>query len=51
MPRKNNNAGGRRFDTRLSFNEMARILGLTPRQKILMRRYMLKRVKGVNNKD
>ena len=43
MSRKNNNAGGRKFDTRLSFNEMIRILELTPRQKIRMRRYMLQR--------
>ena len=33
--------GGRRFDTRLSFNEMARILGLNAKQKINMRRYLI----------
>ena len=43
MARKNGNAGGRRFDTRFSFNEMVRLLGLTPRQKIRMRRYLLQR--------
>lgn len=31
-----------RHDTRLSFNELARVAGLTPRQKIAMRRYILK---------
>ena len=39
-------SGGRRFDTRLSFNEMARILGLNVKQKINMRRYIIYKMKG-----
>lgn len=46
MPRKNKNGAGRRFDTRLSPWEISRILNLTPRQKIMMLRYMKKRLKG-----
>ena len=45
--RKNGNAGGRRFDTRLSFMEMARILRLTPQQKIKMRRYLLYKIEQI----
>lgn len=43
----------RKFDTRLSFNELSRRLGLTPRQRIQMRRYLLefnkKALKGGEN--
>lgn len=51
MARKNKNAGGRRFDTRLSFGKMARIMKLTPRQKITMLRYIrAQKRKGVDTK-
>ena len=46
MPRRNGKAGGRKFDTRLSFNEMARIMKILPRQKIIMRRYLIQRLRG-----
>lgn len=45
MSRKNKNAGGRRFDTRLTPAQISRILDLTPRQKIAMLRYMRGRLK------
>ena len=51
MPRRNSNGAGRRFDTRLSFMEMSRIMKLTGRQKIQMRRYLLERIEGVSKKD
>lgn len=40
------------FDNRLSFSELCRKAGLAPKQKILMRRYMLdiKREKRGDNK-
>ena len=44
--RKKRNAGGRRFDTRLTPWEIVRILRLSPRQKIEMLRYMKKIQKG-----
>lgn len=41
MARKNGNAGGRRFDTRISFSEISKILGLSPKQRIIMRRFII----------
>ena len=33
------------FDNRLSFNELCRKVGINPKQKIIMRRYMIERLK------
>lgn len=33
----------RQFDTRINFTELAKIIGLNPRQRIIMRRIMIKR--------
>ena len=38
--------GGRRFDTRLSFADISRLLGLSPEQRIIMRRFIIKRMNG-----
>ena len=46
MGRNHRNTRKRHEDTRLSLNEMARIMGLNWKQKIIMRRYLLKRLKG-----
>ena len=35
----------------IDFDEMARITGINPRQRIIMRRYFILRLKGVNKKD
>jgi hypothetical protein len=45
VPRKKNNAR-RKFESRVSYSEMARKIGLTPRQKIRMLRYIRKQNKG-----
>lgn len=45
MPRKNKNAGGRRFDTRLTPEQIMRVIQPTPRQKIILLRYMKKEMK------
>ena len=45
MARKNKKAGGRRFDTRLTPQEIMRILHLYPRQKIEMLRFMREKQK------
>ena len=39
MPRRNGNGRARRHDSRPSFYELSRILGLNVRQKIAMMRY------------
>lgn len=51
MSRKNGNAGGRRFDTSLSFEELCRRTGINTRQRIIMRRYFINRIKGVSKTD
>lgn len=43
MARKNKNAGGRRFDTRLTPEQIMRIIQPTPRQKISLLRYLKKK--------
>ena len=40
MPRKNKKAQRRR-DTRMSLNELCRKAGITPKQKLLIRRHLL----------
>ena len=40
MPRKNKKAQ-RKYDTRMSFNELCRKAGITPKQKLLIRRHLL----------
>ena len=45
MPRQNGKAGGRKFDTRLSFKELCRRAGISVKQQIIMRRLIKK---GVN---
>lgn len=42
MPRKNKKAQSK-FDTRLSFNELCRKVGLTPKQKLLIKRHLLEK--------
>ena len=51
MPRHNNNAGGRRFDTRLTFAEISRIIGLSPKQRIIMRRFIISKRRNEVNKQ
>lgn len=50
MSRNQKNAQ-RKFDTRMSFNEMCRRIGIEPRQRIVIRRYLVKKVskKGGEN--
>ena len=50
MPRKNRNAK-RQFDTRISFNELSRKIGLTTKQRIIMRRHILKNDKWKGGED
>jgi hypothetical protein len=44
VARKNNNAR-RKFDTRMTFDEIGKALGLNPRQRIIMRRILLNKKK------
>ena len=50
MSRKRSNAGGRRFDTSLTFKQLCNRLGIDVRQRIIMIRY-LKNKKGGDQKD
>ena len=47
MPRANKNAK-RKYDTRMSFREMCDKVGLSPKQRIIMRRHIIynKKFKG-----
>ena len=45
MPRRNGNAGGRRFDTRLSFKQLCKNLGIDVHQRIIMERYIILKMK------
>jgi len=40
MARKNSNGGGRRHDTRMTFSEMCRALGVRPNQRVKLIKYM-----------
>lgn len=40
MPRRKSNGGGRRFDTSLSFIDFCKKIGINPRQRIIMMRYL-----------
>ena len=51
MPRNNKGTRRRRFDTRLSFFEIGKILDLTPRQKITFMRYMKAKLEGGERKS
>ena len=44
MPRNHHN-GRRKFDTRLSFTELCRRTGINARQRIVMRRYFIMKLK------
>ena len=46
MPRNNKGTRKRRHDTRLTPEQIMRILDLTPRQKITMLRFMREKMKG-----
>lgn len=49
MPRKNKNAGRKLYESNWGFDLLTKKLGLTPKQKIIMRRYILltsKNLKG-----
>ena len=48
MPRKNKKAP-RKYKSRMSFNELCRKAGITPKQKILIRRHLLEK-KTINLK-
>ena len=50
MARKNKNAGGRRFDTRLTFKQLCKIIGIDVHQRIIMIRYLKGMRKGVDRK-
>ena len=45
MGRKNSNAGGRRFDTRMTFKEKCRILGISPLQRVKLMKYIKQNLK------
>jgi len=51
MARKNGNAGGRRFDTRLTFKQLCNRIGVNVHQRIIMRRYILSQLKGGGHKS
>jgi len=40
VARKNSNAGGRRFDTRITFRKMCRLIGVTTKQRIMIIKYL-----------
>lgn len=40
MSRKNKNGAGQKHDITLNFRELANIIGLTPKQRLVMSRYM-----------
>lgn len=44
--RHNKNAGGRKHDTRMSFKEICRVLGITPVQRIKMIKMIKQNYKG-----
>ena len=46
MPRRNKNASRKKYETRLSFNELARKLDLDVRRRIIIRRYIIETMKG-----
>lgn len=48
MPRNNRGTRKRRFDTRLSFAELARLLNLNVRQRLALRRFMIERFKDIS---
>ena len=51
MPRNSKGTRKRRFDTRISFFEIGKILDLTPRQKVGLMRYMKARLEGGEQKS
>jgi len=40
VPRNYKNVDRRRFDTRLNFKQMCRLLGITPLQRVKLLKYM-----------
>lgn len=51
MPRNKRKERGRKFDTRLSLQEISKILELSPRQKISLMRYYKSKLKGGEHKS
>lgn len=51
MARKNNNTRNRKHDTRMTFRALCRAIGVTPRQRIQIYRYMRNKRKAVDIKS
>ena len=50
MPRKNKNARNNKIlHNQYSFTKICRLAGINPRQRVILRRYMLKNRGGGNN--